>query len=223
MDLINFEDVTGPATSKSVIVFIYGAYGYSGQILFAADTLSELSGTLVIVPDILGEAAIPPKYQSLDEVTEEEKNRLLTKFMDKINNFHDFPGQILEGMERWRTSWPLIEKWGIFGLCFGGKVAALMSRNGTPYVVSGQAHPSFIANEDPELISIPHICLASKDEDPENITQYKMMLDERGYVNTYPDSIHGWMGTKADLEDSEKNLSFNRGYHEVSDFFRRYL
>ncbi|KAK6516153.1 hypothetical protein TWF506_006065 [Arthrobotrys conoides] len=189
----------------------------------AADLLSELSGALVILPDILGDAAIPLKYQSLDQISEEEQQALLGKFMGKINEFRDFPGQILEGMKKWKTEWPSVDKWGMFGLCFGGKVVALMSRKDTPYLASGQAHPSFIANEDPELITIPHICLASKDEDPEKIAIYKIVLGERGHVDTYPENIHGWMGIKADLEDPEKKRSFNKGYQEVSDFFRRYL
>ncbi|KAK6357690.1 hypothetical protein TWF718_001998 [Orbilia javanica] len=215
--------VTGPSTAKSAIVFIYDAYGYSDQILLAADFLSELSGALIIVPDVLSDAAIPPKYESVDKVPEEEKQALLGKFMGKINGFQDFPGQILSSTEEWRASWPSIEKWGIFGLCFGGKVVALMSRKDTPYLVSGQAHPSFIADEDPKLITIPHICLASKDEDPEKIANYKTALGERGYVDTFPENIHGWMGTKADLVDSQKRESFDKGYHQVSDFFRKYL
>ncbi|KAF3087286.1 hypothetical protein TWF569_008938 [Orbilia oligospora] len=115
--------------------------------------------------------------------------------MDKINNFHDFPGQILEGMERWRTSWALIEKWGIFGLCFGGKVAALMSRNETPYVVSGQAHPSFIANEDPELITIPHICLARQKTKIQKISQNIRCYWTNGAMLTHIPTVYmvGWV------------------------------
>ncbi|KAK6535869.1 hypothetical protein TWF281_000119 [Arthrobotrys megalospora] len=203
--------LTGPSTSKSAIIFIYDAYGYSDQVLVAADLLSKLSGALVIMPDILAEAAIPPRYQSLDQVSEEEKNALLGKFMGKINEFRDFPGRILEGMENWKLLWPSVEKWGLFGLCFGGKVVALMSRENTQYLVSGQAHPSFMATEDPASVAIPHICLASKDEDAEKIAIYKTVLGERGYVETYPDNIHGWMGTKADLEDPIKRKSFEKG------------
>ncbi|KAK6362656.1 hypothetical protein TWF730_000111 [Orbilia blumenaviensis] len=203
--------VTGPSAAKSGIVFIYDAYGYSDQVLTAADLLSKLSGALVIVPDILGDAAIPPQHQSLDQVSEEEKNSLVGKLMGKINEFRDFPGQILDGMKIWGSSWPSIEKWGIFGLCFGGKVVAVMSRKDTPYLVSGQAHPSFLVDEDPELVVIPHICLASKDEDPDKIANYQTVLGQHCYVETYSENIHGWMGAKADLQDPEKMASFEKG------------
>ncbi|KAK6508871.1 hypothetical protein TWF481_003638 [Arthrobotrys musiformis] len=214
---------TGPTASNSAIVFIYDAYGYADQVLAGADLLSDLSGSLVIVPDVLGDAAISPKYRSFDQISEEIKKPLLATFMGKINEFRDFPGQILDGLEKWGDLWPSVEKWGVFGLCFGGKLAVLLSQKATPFLVSGQAHPSFLANGDPDLVTIPHICLASKDENPERIAEYKTVMGEQGHVNTYPKDIHGWMGAKADLTDPDQKISFHSGYQEVSAFFRAYL
>ncbi|KAF3911035.1 hypothetical protein AA313_de0203201 [Arthrobotrys entomopaga] len=133
----SFTDVTGPADAKSSIVFIYDAFGYSDHCFIGADYLSELTGALCIVPDLLDDAAIRPGEHSAEEM-----NALIAKFRAKINEFKDFPGQVVNGIKAWESKWPSVEKWGAFGLCFGGKVVALTSREGTRFTVSGQAHPS---------------------------------------------------------------------------------
>ncbi|KAK6343847.1 hypothetical protein TWF696_007502 [Orbilia brochopaga] len=134
--------VTGPATSKSGIVFIYDVYGFSDQNLLGADMLSNLTGSLVLMPDVLGEVVIPPSYGDFSGISEEEQKAIRVRLMAKINGFQVIPGQILEGPAKWKSVTPSVETWAVFGLCFGGKVVALTSREGTPFVVSGQAHPS---------------------------------------------------------------------------------
>jgi dienelactone hydrolase len=62
---------------------------------------------------------------------------------------------------------PQIESWAILGYCWGGKIAALSSQEGTPFKVSGQCHPSLLAFEDASKITIPHAVLASMEEVPE--------------------------------------------------------
>ncbi|KAJ6260045.1 hypothetical protein Dda_5691 [Drechslerella dactyloides] len=215
--------VTGPASSKAAIVFVYDVYGYSDQNLIGADMLSELTSSLVIMPDILGDVVIPPSYGDFSGISQEEQTAIKGRLMRKINGFQVIPGQILEGPANWKPVAPHVEKWGVFGLCFGGKVVALTSREGTPFVVSGQAHPSFIQPDDPKLMVIPHICLASKDEAPVDIDMYKAILGDKGYVATYPESIHGWMGTRCNLKDSRQKASFDRGYNQVADFFNSHF
>ncbi|KAF3924554.1 hypothetical protein ABW21_db0208122 [Orbilia brochopaga] len=215
--------VTGPANSKNAIIFIYDVYGYSDQNLLGADMLSEMTGSIVIMPDILGDVVIPPSYGDFSGISEEEQTAIKSRLMAKINGFQVIPGQILEGPYKWKTTAPSAEKWGLFGLCFGGKVVALASREGTPFTVSGQAHPSFIQPDDPKLMVIPHICLASKEEAPADIEMYKTTLGDKGYVETYPESIHGFMGTRCDLKDIKQKANFDRGYKQVADFFNKHL
>ncbi|KAK6532071.1 hypothetical protein TWF694_003233 [Orbilia ellipsospora] len=210
--------VTGPADAKSAIVFIYDAYGYSDQSFIGADYLSELTGALCIVPDVLDDAAMRP-----GDFSEEERNALVAKFRAKLNEFKDFPAQIANGIKSWETKWPLVEKWGSFGLCFGGKVVAITSREGTRFTVSGQAHPSMIVPDDPKLIVIPHICLASKGEDVAAIENYKNSINKESHVETYSDNIHGWMGAKANLLNPEEKAAWVKGYKQVATFFGKYL
>ncbi|KAF3916546.1 hypothetical protein ABW20_dc0102145 [Dactylellina cionopaga] len=215
--------VTGPPNAKSAIIFIYDAFGYSNQVLIAADLLSELTGCLVIMPDVLEEAAIPLAYANLPALPEDKKKDLLAAFMNKVDGFSDIPWQVAGRLKDWEETWPSIQKWGILGLCFGGKVAALASRQGTTFIVSGQAHPSYLAPEDPKLISIPHICLASKGENASAIENYRTTLNDKCHVETYGQNIHGWMGAKANLQDASDKAAFEKGYHQIANFFAKYL
>ncbi|EPS36433.1 hypothetical protein H072_10024 [Dactylellina haptotyla CBS 200.50] len=210
--------VTGPADPKFAIVFVYDAYGYSDQVFIAADLLSKLTGALCIMPDVLAEGAIPAGT-NLSAIPEEDKKMYVGRFRGKVNGFKEIPDQVLTGIKAWKAKWPSVEKWAAFGLCFGAKVVALTSREGTPFVVSGQAHPSSMAPEDPKLISIPHICLASKAEDVAAIENYKATINGESHVETYSDNIHGWMGGRANLLNADEKAAFEKGYKQVATFF----
>jgi dienelactone hydrolase len=74
---------------------------------------------------------------------------------------------------------------------------------------------SLLDPNDAKAITIPHIVLASKDEDAAIMAEYKTALEGRAgldsYVDTYPNMHHGWMGARANLEDAENKKEFERG------------
>ena len=76
-----------------------------------------------------------------------------------------------------------------------GKVVALASGDGTAFQVSAQVHPGRLDVEDIKKIKIPHMILASKDEDAEEVAKCKEVLEGNtlsGIVETYPEMNHGW-------------------------------
>lgn len=100
-----------------------------------------------------------------------------------------------------------VEGWGVYRLCWGGKVCLRYSgtvllgeRNHeaarlinkpylarSPYVrlqhrikAAGTAHPGRLAKEDAEALTIPFICLFSKEDGtPELITEYTEALEKK--------------------------------------------
>jgi hypothetical protein len=70
-------------------------------------------------------------------------------------------------MEAIKKANPQIESWAIVGFCWGGKIAALVSQEGSLFKASGQAHPSLLDIADASKIAIPHVVLPSLDEIPE--------------------------------------------------------
>ena len=68
-----------------------------------------------------------------------------------------------------------------------------------------------MTREDAEAIVIPHICLPSKDEPEDMIKVYTEVLGNKGVVDQYHDSPHGWMGARADLSKENEASDYDKG------------
>lgn len=94
-------------------------------------------------------------------------------------------------------------------------MTALASAEGTPFVVSGQAHPGSPTRDDAEAIVIPHIVLAApEDNKAGGIDGYKEIFSKDGsksFLEVYETMFHGWMGGRANLEDEENFKEYMRG------------
>ena len=94
------------------------------------------------------------------------------------------------------------------------QIAAIASGPNTPFKASGTAHPGRLAKEDAEALTIPFICLFSKEDGtPELVEEYTKALEpnKHNVVEMYGTMHHGWMGARADLENEENVKEFERG------------
>jgi hypothetical protein len=64
---------------------------------------------------------------------------------------------------------------------------------------------------DAKQIAIPHICLVSPDEPAEILKPYNEALPDHSELELYDTMFHGWMGSRANLEDEQNLLEFKRG------------
>lgn len=115
------SDVAGNTSSKTGIVVIYDIFGFYPQTLQGADLLAAQTGAVTFVPDVLEneyalQAWFPPD-------NEEKRNNLTTFFKETAA-----PPVVLPKVNAWiaeaKAKYPSVEKWGILGLCWGGKVSA---------------------------------------------------------------------------------------------------
>ena len=71
-----------------------------------------------------------------------------------------------------------------------------------------------LAKEDAENLTVPFICLFSKEDGtPELVEKYGEALEKskENVVEKYSLMHHGWMGARANLEDKENLKEFERG------------
>lgn len=71
-----------------------------------------------------------------------------------------------------------------------------------------------LAKDDAEKLTVPFICLFSKqDGTPELVQEYTETLEKNkeNVVEKYGSMHHGWMGARANLEDKENLKEFERG------------
>ncbi|KAK6537808.1 hypothetical protein TWF694_010713 [Orbilia ellipsospora] len=213
-------------TPKTGIVFIYDIFGYFKQTLQGADILALTDpGHVVIMPDYF--FGKPYDLKRFPPKTEDEK-AAFGSFFSKEAGFPlttETTKKVVTGL---KEKFPEITKWGIFGLCWGGKAATLISGGeeaGIKFTASGQAHPAMLDFEQIKSLGIPHICLSSKDE---NQDVAKQVVDHLTNLNgshsaIYADNIHGWMGARSDLKNQSEKDAFEKGYTEVVEFFKKAL
>ncbi|GLI79450.1 hypothetical protein PoHVEF18_007785 [Penicillium ochrochloron] len=203
--------VTGKADAKIGLVDIYDVFGMASQTIQGADLLAARLNAVVLIPDFFDGEPLKHEYVPADT---DEKKQIIAEFTAHKANIPRNVGVVIEAVEEYRTRFSSVQKWGAFGLCWGGKVTVLASGPNTPFAASGQVHPGRADPADAQALSIPHIVLASKDEPADAIAGYADFFaksGKEGYVETYSKMWHGWMGARADLEQEESRAEYARG------------
>ncbi|KAK9365642.1 dienelactone hydrolase [Lipomyces kononenkoae] len=211
--------VTGNPTSSIAIVEVTDAYGLVPSVIQGADLLAKLLDALVILPDYFdGEPALLTWIDEDGEPIEETKSQYMAFVKEKAQSPDNLPN-VIRSVEEAKLKWPAVKSWIGLGLGWGGKLIAHASGENTPFKASGQAYPSKPTREDVEKFTIPHICLASRTDNPDGIKAYAEILTGEGkvgYVETYSTMYHGWMGARAVMSDPETVMEYNRGFYLFS-------
>lgn len=85
------------------------------------------------------------------------------------------------------------------------------------------AHPAMVDPAEADSISVPHLLLASGEEDAEAVGEFGARLKVPHRIETFADQVHGWMAARADLSDEHVRQEYLRGYQIVLDFFGEHL
>jgi len=223
--------VSGPETATRGIFINYDIFGLYIQSIRGADILAydypalpDSAGEFkIFMPVFFGDhpadiANYPPKTPP--------QFKAITDFMTGPANPEKKLPLIEPLLKAMKKENPQIESWGILGYCWGGKIAALVSQEGTPFKASGQCHPSLLELGDAEKVVIPHVVLPSMDEVPEIMeewTQALMKASPKSYAETFDDMVHGWMSSRADFNNQHAFDEYLRGYRILRTFFAKYL
>ncbi|CAH0048534.1 unnamed protein product [Clonostachys solani] len=221
--------IVGSEDADKAIIDIYDIFGVASQTIQGADRLAGHTSALVFVPDLfegksLDKGAIPPDTP--------EKQAILQEFMSGSADIASNIDKVAKIRKDIGDKWPSVEDHiGIFGLCWGGKIAILAcgeanEGKGRKFKVSGTAHPGRLETKDAEATNVPHILLASPGEPADIVAECKEVFSrpgKTGVVETYPTMFHGWMGARANLKNEDNLNEYKRGYSQVGDFFGKYL
>jgi dienelactone hydrolase len=209
------DHTSGPSPRASIL-FIYDVFGFIPPTLQGADILAQTGNFSVYMPDWLTGHYADRSWFPTD--TPEKAESIKTLFMS-----HGDVGVAGARVGSWMQSMRGDAKWGIAGLCWGGKVTSIVTGFGGAdaggFSCAAIAHPLMLDPGDAEDISIPFLLLASKDEDAEDVRQFGEVLKGKKVVETFADQIHGWMGGGADLEDRRCREEYERGYGMLVEFF----
>lgn len=137
-------DVIEPENATKIIVDIYDIFSMSPQTLQGADRLSAHTGAIVLVPDFFDGKRLSADVIPTDT---EEKKQQLQEFFSSVASFDINLPKLLAIRKAISVRFPKAEDHcGVFGLCWGGKMAVLACGDGNEgagrrFNASGTAHP----------------------------------------------------------------------------------
>jgi len=216
---------TGPSDATTALILVYDVFGFNSQIQQGADILAYTTspthdGLQVFIPDFLkGDYAdagwFPPDTP--------EKQQAMGKFFGSgtLGNPQSAAENLVAFAKTLKGDG--VKKIAPVGYCWGAKIIAMTSGAETPFSAAAYCHPSLLTVEDAPKITIPTAILASQDEDTELMKNFAAALTVPKLLDTYSDSPHGWMTTRADLEDPESKAAFEKGYATVVKFLHEHL
>jgi dienelactone hydrolase len=116
----HLSDVTGKADAKIGLVDIYDVFGMASQTIQGADLLAARLNAVVLIPDFFDGEPLKHEYVPADT---DEKKQIIAEFTAHKANIPRNVGVVIEAVEEYRTRFTSVQKWGAFGLCWGGKVS----------------------------------------------------------------------------------------------------
>ncbi|KAH8700313.1 dienelactone hydrolase family protein [Talaromyces proteolyticus] len=201
--------------TKTGIVFLYDIFGYTAQTIKGADLLAQRTDSVVLMPDVFH--GMPMELDAVPPKTEEQKITL-QQFLKGPANPVLVAEKIWDFVDFAEPQFPDVESWGVVGLCWGGKVATLLSGPRTPFKYSAQAHPAMLDANDAKEIIIPHLLLASGDEDPSTVKSFAQnmnsspnMVKSQSQIVSVPTMFHGYMGARVNLDNKQNAEEYEKG------------
>lgn len=121
------------------------------------------------------------------------------------------------------------EKFGMFGLCWGGKMGMLAA--GQLHESIGAAvliHPSILKTADAEAAKVPVMLLPTKDENDQEMLGYYNIIknnlgEEKAAHHRFSDMHHGFCGARGDWTKEEQRQKVDEAIQLTYAFFERHL
>lgn len=119
-NLYEIKDVTGPQNATRGLLTVYDIFGYGTQTIQGADIIASQLEILVIIPDLFDGKPLDGSVYPPD--TEEKKKALGAFFQSGPGQFEPALEKVRSLAQAFKTDFKSVERWGIMGLCWGGKV-----------------------------------------------------------------------------------------------------
>jgi dienelactone hydrolase len=164
--------VTGSDDATRGVFLCYDVFGLFIQAIKGADILASdyapypdgAGNFKVFMPDFWGDhpqdlANFPPK-------TPKQTKAIMDFFKGPGDPAKTVP--LIEPLlAAFQKENPQIKTWSIVGFCWGVKIVALMTAEGTKFKAAAGAHPSLMDVDEAKKVVVPTCILPSQDEDPE--------------------------------------------------------
>jgi len=215
--------VTGPENHDTAIVCVYDVFGFFPQTQQGADILASTLETTVYMPDFFKGKPYP--LSKFPPKTAEDKAELQA-FFGGAGNIQNTLAKLTKFGETLRTG--NIQRLGVYGLCWGGKVSMLASSDSTPFDAVSMIHPAMISPDDATKLTIPLAMYVSKDEPIDEVIKVNELIANKPFAakndyKLYANMHHGWAGARGNLNDAANKEEYEDVYTRLVEFFKKTL
>jgi len=212
------------------------------EVYIAAPKDSKTKAGLMYVPDIFGKT--PQAFQVCDKLAAAGFwVAFPDAFRGKAWSLEKFPPPDRQELMEWIGGYPFegrvkpdiacalallrengVERFGIVGFCWGGKMSTLSSQDAEVFRATASAHPSFVTVEDAALVNCPILLLPSKDE--ADLTPFIDAVKARGVEASqekFDDMHHGWVAARGDWKDPKQQARATEAIQLFVSFFTKHL
>lgn len=212
---------SGQGTSDIALVSVFDIFGFFPQTQQGADLLAASLNASVYMPDFFAPDS-PFPIDRFPPKTQEDKDALQAFFAGPAKPEKALEGLLRVGEELRKENKKFV---GVYGMCWGGKVAILSGSNKYPIFDAVAAlHPAMLSADDANNLAVPLGLFISKDEPKEEYDNMIQRLSNKPFADQiayklYPNMFHGWAAARADLENDENKKEFEDVYSRLKDFF----
>ncbi|KAL7285798.1 hypothetical protein ACG7TL_000907 [Trametes sanguinea] len=213
--------VAGPEKlGKVALVCVYDILGFMPQTQQGADILADKLGVQVLMPDFF-EPEGPFPAQKFPPKNDEEAAELQAFFGGTGKPENSVANLIRVGKALKEEG---VEWLGVYGLCWGPKVAVLAGADpATPFDAVAACHPAMLSHGDVTELKVPLGLYPSKDEPVEEMKQILEIVSKKSFASQndhkFYASPHGFGGARADLEDPQGKQDYEDLYARLVGVF----
>lgn len=213
--------MTGDKSSPNVLLNIYDIFGFWDTTKQGADLLADSTKYKIVMPDFLRNHpwpidAFPPR--------DEAEGKKFGEWLESIGNIGERVKDVEAVVKDLKANGA--QKVGLYGFCWGGKVASQLAGPGSPFAGVSLVHPAFITPEDAKNFTVPVGFFPSKDEPKKDAEEFWSIIQKehadlasKSQYKYYDENHHGFAAARANLEDKSNYFAFQDVYTRLADFF----
>ncbi|KAJ6638609.1 putative AIM2 family protein C30D10.14 [Pseudolycoriella hygida] len=216
LPVYEFEDENNQRTNR-LLLGVYDIYGFAYQNLKQViDEMAVQSGGFkVILPDFFRGESTNPEFNATER----------QQWLQRVGDWDSIVRpDLLSILEYYKTKG--VMEFGIFGFCWGGKVATLTATHlSEEFKAAGIVHPSAVTNEEAVGVNIPMYLMPTRN-DLDMMPFYEVLQAKFGSNcghRRFDDMIHGFAGARGNFSDPLVQQRVNEVISTLGAFFDRNL
>jgi len=205
--------------SHRLLIAVYDIFGLTTNMEQVVDTIAELYNFRVVLPDFFrgfawDENNFPP-----------ENPEELQEWLARNGSWDNIvKWDVMNVIEEFRSRDEITEV-GIFGMCWGGKVATLAATEIDEIKVAGLVHPASVANSEADGVRAPMYLIPTKDE-PDMLPFYEVLKSKFGDNcghRRFDDMFHGFAGARGNFSNPLNVARVEQVIDILGNFFNNNL